>query len=80
MADIEKDAQNGRESIVIKASRIHKEAFGIEPVMIGRISEDDSNRADNIYEAIDKGEPYNEVALLSPKNKEAYIKGRIFFD
>lgn len=57
-------------------SEAHVERFGVEPVVIGLHWIDVQQR---IIEAIERGEPYNEEAELSPDELEQYKAGELVF-
>lgn|GEM_PF-3806262 len=58
------------------AIRLHKEEFGIEPVIIGA-ERDDIIGA--IVESIEDGVPYDEYKQLTPEAREAFDKGELVF-
>lgn len=57
----------------------HIEVFGAEPYVIGLYWADQETLLDNIYEAIDQEQPYDERLQLTPEQLEAYNKGELRF-
>lgn len=57
----------------------HLEAFGIAPVLIGLNWNDPEETMEGIAESIDNGIPYNELDLLSDKDRELYESGKLVF-
>lgn len=57
----------------------HLEVFGVPPYIIGGYWTDQAQLLDDIYEAIENQEPYDERLLLTPEELEAYNKGELRF-
>jgi hypothetical protein len=55
------------------------EVFGEKPNIIGLFWNDQKTLEENIKDAIKSGKKYNELDLLTEKEKESYLKGDLLF-
>lgn len=55
------------------------EVFGEKPNIIGLFWYDQNQIIENIKNAIKLGKKYNELDLLTEKQKESYLKGDLLF-
>ncbi len=59
-----------------KYRRLHREKFGVDPVVIGLFWEAPGLFLKHLREAVESGHAYNELELLSDAELEDYRQGR----
>lgn len=57
----------------------HRKIFGIEPNFIGMFWQDPEKEFNSLFDAIEKGIPYDEYKMLSKDEQKAFDKGQLFF-
>lgn len=60
-------------------TELHFEKFGVEPVIVGIHRNEPDEIVEGIFKAIETGEPYNELDLLTDEERKAYESGDLFF-
>lgn len=59
--------------------KLHIEAFGIEPIIIGMFWDDQDRTERNVMRAIKAGKPYDELSMLEKEDRKSYNSGGLFF-
>lgn len=53
--------------------------FGVEPKFIGMFWQDTEKEFNSLFDAIEKGIPYDEYKMLTKSEQEAFDKGELIF-
>jgi hypothetical protein len=57
----------------------HKKMFGVEPKFIVMFWQDTEKEFNSLFDAIEKGIPYDEYKMLTKSEQEAFDKGELIF-